>query len=75
MTFQDLGMRMSFRGIMCKPCNFLFPMAPFSFQEVRKVFNGAIGYNFHFSLRSPVQYKGQLPPHIKCKDLRLHRKV
>jgi hypothetical protein len=50
-------------------------MAPFSFQEVRKVFNGAIGYNFHFSLRSPVQYKGQLPPHIKCKDLRLHRKV
>jgi hypothetical protein len=28
---------------------FLFPMAPFSFQEGGKVFNGAIFCNFHFS--------------------------
>jgi hypothetical protein len=44
---------------------FLFPMAPFSFQEGPKVFNGAKGCNFHFSLRSPVQYKGQFPPYVK----------
>jgi hypothetical protein len=37
-----------------------FPMAPFSFQEGRKVFNGAIVCNFHFSF-SPMQYKGQIP--------------
>jgi hypothetical protein len=42
-------------------------MAPFSFQEARKVFNGAIGCNLHFFLHSPVQYKGQLPPHVKCR--------
>jgi hypothetical protein len=41
-------------------------MAPFSFQEGRKVFNGAIGCNFHF-LYSLVQYKGQILPHVKCK--------
>jgi hypothetical protein len=40
-------------------------MAPFSFQEGRKVFNGAIGCNFHFLFR-PMQYKGQIPPHVKC---------
>ena len=68
MTFQGLGMRMSFGDIMCKLCNFLiFPMAPFSFQERRKVFNRAIGCNFHFFLCSPAQYKGQIPPHVKCK--------
>jgi hypothetical protein len=41
-------------------------MAPFSFQEGGKVFNGAIGCNFIF-LCSLVQYKGQIPPHVKCK--------
>jgi hypothetical protein len=41
-----------------------FPMAPFSFQEGRKVFNGAIGCNFHFFLFSPMQYKGQIPPRM-----------
>jgi hypothetical protein len=62
---------------MCKPCNFffLFPMAPFSFQEGRKVFNGVICCNFHFSLRSPVQYKDQFAPYVKCKDQRLHHRV
>jgi hypothetical protein len=40
-------------------------MAPFSSQEGRKVFNGAIGCNFHF-LFIPMQYKGQIPPHVKC---------
>jgi hypothetical protein len=65
-----------FRGTMCKPCNFfLFPTAPFSFQEGTKVFNGAKGCNFHFSLCSLVQYKGQFPPYVKCKDLRLHHRV
>jgi hypothetical protein len=49
MTFQDLRMQMSFEDIMCKLCNFLiFPMAPFSFQEERKIFNGSISCNFHF---------------------------
>jgi hypothetical protein len=50
MTYQGLGMQMGFEDIMCKLCNFLifFPMAPFSFQEGRKVFNGATGCNFHF---------------------------
>jgi hypothetical protein len=58
----DLGMRMSFGDIMCNLCNlFIFRMAPFSFQERRKVFNGAIVCNFHF-LFSPMQYKGQIPP-------------
>jgi hypothetical protein len=43
-------------------------MGPFSFQERRKVFNGAIGCNFHFFfLCGPMQYKGQIPPHVKCK--------
>jgi hypothetical protein len=56
-----LGMQMSFDDIMYKQCNFLiFPMAPFSFQEGRKVFNGAIGCNFHF-LFSPLQYKAKFP--------------
>jgi hypothetical protein len=45
--------------------SYFFPMAPFSFQEGRKVFNGAIGCNFHF-LFSPMQYKGQILPHVKC---------
>jgi hypothetical protein len=76
MTFQDLGMQMSFGDIMCKFCNFLilFLMAPFSFQEGRKVFNGAIGCNFYF-FYSPVQYKGQIRPHVKCKDLGLHHTI
>jgi hypothetical protein len=67
MTYQGLGMRMSFDAIMCKQCNFLifFPMTLFSFQEGRKIFNGAIGCNFHF-LFSPMQYKIQVPPHVKC---------
>jgi hypothetical protein len=67
MAFQGLGMQMSFGDIMCKLCNFSFsPMVPFSFQEGRKVFNGAIGCNFHFFLCSPMQYKGQIPPNVKC---------
>jgi hypothetical protein len=76
MTFQDLGMQMSFGDIMCNFFIFLtfFLMAPFSFQEGRKVFNGAIGCNFYFSC-GPMQYKGQIPPHVKCKDLRLHHRV
>jgi hypothetical protein len=36
----------------------LFPTTLFSFQEGRNVFNGAIGCNFRFFLRNPVQYKG-----------------
>jgi hypothetical protein len=50
MTYQGLGMQMNFDDIMCKLCNFLifFSMEHFSFQEGRKVFNGAIGCNFHF---------------------------
>jgi hypothetical protein len=35
-------------------------MAPFSFQEGRKVFNRAIVCNFYF-LFNPMQYKGQIP--------------
>jgi hypothetical protein len=67
MTFQDLEMQMSFEHIMCKQCNFLifFLMEPFSFQEGRKVFNGAIGCNLH-SLFRPMQYKGQILPYVKC---------
>jgi hypothetical protein len=53
----------------------LFPTTPFFFQEGRKVFNGAIGCNFHFSFHSLVQYKGQFPPYLKCKDLGLHHRV
>jgi hypothetical protein len=30
-----------------------------------KVFNGAIGCSFH-SLFRPMQYKGQIPPYVKC---------
>jgi hypothetical protein len=69
-------MQMNSEDIMCKSCNFLifFPMAPFSFQEGRKVFNGAKGCNFQF-LSGPMQYKGQIPPHVKCKDLGLHHPV
>jgi hypothetical protein len=66
MTYQGLGMRMSFEDIMCKLFFLFFHMAPFSFQKGRKVFNGAIGCNFHF-LCSLVQYKGQIPPHVKYK--------
>jgi hypothetical protein len=40
-------------------------MAPFSFQEGRKVFNGAIGCNFH-SLFRTMQYKGKIPPYVNC---------
>jgi hypothetical protein len=67
MTFQDLGMQMSFEDIMRKQCNFLifFSMAPYSFQEGRKVFNGAIGCHFH-SLFRHMQYKGQILPYVKC---------
>jgi hypothetical protein len=77
MTFQYLGTQTSFKDTMCNNhvFFFLFPMATFSFQEERKVFNGAIGCNFYFSLRSPIQYKGQFPPYVKCKDLRLHHRV
>jgi hypothetical protein len=51
MTFQDIGMQMSSRDIMCKLCHFLtFPYGTFSFQEGIKDFNGAIGCNFHFFL-------------------------
>jgi hypothetical protein len=42
-------------------------MAPFCFQEGRKVFNGDIDCNFYFFLYNHVQYKGQLPPYVKCK--------
>jgi hypothetical protein len=49
MTFQDHGMQMSFRDIMCEFCNLLFSLwHPFPFKEGRKVFNGAIGCNFYF---------------------------
>jgi hypothetical protein len=41
-------------------------MAPFSFQEGRNVFNGAIVCNFLF-LFSSMQYKGQNPPkNVTC---------
>jgi hypothetical protein len=74
MTFQDHGMQMSFGDIMYEFCNFLifFLWHPFPFKEGRKVFNGAISCNF---LCCPVQYKGQIPPHVKCKDLGLHHRV
>jgi hypothetical protein len=73
MIFQDLGMQMSFRDIMCKLCNFLtFPYGTLFLSRGEKGFNGAIGCNFSFFLRSPVQYKGHLPPLVKCKDLILH---
>jgi hypothetical protein len=67
MTFQDLGMQMSFKDIMCKQCNFFyyFPVTSFSFQVGRKVFNGAICCNFH-SLFRPMQYKGKIPPYVNC---------
>jgi hypothetical protein len=39
-------------------------MAPFSFQEGRKVFNEDIGCNFH-SLFRPMKYKGKIPPYVK----------
>jgi hypothetical protein len=42
-------------------------MASFSFQEGRKVFNGAIGCNFHFFLVHPCAIQGPNPPHVKCK--------
>jgi hypothetical protein len=76
MTFQDHGMQMSFGDIMCEFCNlFIFSLwQPFPFKEGRKVFNGAIGCNFYF-LCCPVQYKGQIPPHVKYKDLGLHHRV
>jgi hypothetical protein len=61
---------------MCKLCNFLtFPYGTIFLSRGEKGFNGAIGCNFHFLLRSLVQYKGQLPQHVKCKDLRLHHRV
>jgi hypothetical protein len=41
-------------------------MVSFSFQEWRKVFKGAIVYNFLF-LFSPMKYKGQNPPkNVTC---------
>jgi hypothetical protein len=45
MTFQDPGTQTSFGDTMCNNhvIFFLFPMAPFFFQEERKVFIGAIG--------------------------------
>jgi hypothetical protein len=33
-------------------------MAPISFQEGRKVFNGAVGCNFHFFLTQPCAIQG-----------------
>jgi hypothetical protein len=67
MTFQDLGMQMSFEDIMFKQCNFLifFPYGTLFLSRGRKVFNGALGCNFH-SLFRPTQYKGQIPPYVKC---------
>jgi hypothetical protein len=66
MIFQDLGMQMSFGDIMYKLCNFLFsPMAPFSFQEGRKVFNGAIGCNSSFFLAQPYAIQGLASPTCK----------
>jgi hypothetical protein len=50
-------------------------MVPFSFQDGRNFFNGAIGCNLHFLFTSPIQYKGKFLPHVKCKDLRLHHRV
>jgi hypothetical protein len=51
MIFRVPGTQMSFGDIMCNShVIFFFPTAPFSFQEGRKVFNGAIGCNFHFLL-------------------------
>jgi hypothetical protein len=50
---------MSFDDIMCNLMSsffFIFSMAPFSFQEGRKVFNGAITCNFSF-LFSPTRAK------------------
>jgi hypothetical protein len=75
MTFQDLGMRMSFRDILCKFYNFLiFPYGTIFLSRGEKGFNGGIGCNFYF-LCNPVQYKGQIPPHVKCNDLGLHHRV
>jgi hypothetical protein len=62
-------MQMNSEDIMCKFCNFLiFPYGTLFLLEGRKVFNGVIGCNFQF-LSSPMQYKGQILPHVKCKDL------
>jgi hypothetical protein len=53
-------------------------MAPFSFQEGRKVFNGAIVYNFHFFL-ALCNTRAKLPQNvtfntrirtIECKENR-----
>jgi hypothetical protein len=66
MMSQDLGMQMSFEDIMCKLCNFpSLSYGTFSFQEGRKVFNRAIGCNFHFFLAQPCAIQG--PTSITCK--------
>jgi hypothetical protein len=65
MIFQDPRMQMSFGDTMCSNhvILFLFPMALFSFQEGRKVFNGAIGSNFHFPFAA-LTNTGAIFPHM-----------
>jgi hypothetical protein len=66
MVFQDLGMQMSSGDIACKLCNFLsFLYGTFSFQEWRKIFNGAICCNFHFFLVQPCAIQGPASPTCK----------
>jgi hypothetical protein len=49
MTFQDLGMQMRFRDIMCELCNFLTsPNGALFLSRGEKGFNRAIGCNFYF---------------------------
>jgi hypothetical protein len=62
MTYQGLGMQMSFEDICVNYVIFLFsPMASFSFQEGRKNFNGAIGSNFLFLFLALSNTRARFP--------------
>jgi hypothetical protein len=63
MIFQDPGMQMSFRDTMYN--NYvIFSISYgslFSFLKGRKVFNGTIGYNFHYLFTTLFKTRANLP--------------
>jgi hypothetical protein len=63
MTFQDPRTYMSFGDTKCNNhvIFFLSPMAPFSLEERRKVFNGTIGGNFHLPFSALSNTRASFP--------------
>jgi hypothetical protein len=76
MTFQGLGMQMSFGDIMCNyHVHFFIPMVPlFPFKWGEGFLMGPYVVIF-ISFSQPYSIQGQISPYVKCNDMRLHHRV